>query len=377
MTQFKNAMVYLDDFQFHRTGFTVEKGRFSAIGETDDGAVDLEGAYVIPGLIDIHGHGNSGLDFSDASYDDMTRMAAYLAENGITAFCATSMTLPEQEIASSYQVVKRFHQEPPAQVSRLAGINMEGPFFSMEKRGAHNPTHLHSPDLEMLYRLNQVCGGLLRLIDIAPELEGALPFIKEASKLCTVSIAHTAATYDQAKAGFEAGATHVTHLFNAMPSLLHRDPGVIGAASENPHVRAELICDGIHVHESAVRAAFRLFGADRICLISDALSVCGMPNGEYPLGDQTVTLKDNVARLQSGTIAGAATNLFQGMKNAMRFGISPEDAIRTATYNPACAIHAEDEIGSIAAGKYADFVVCDPAFTLQKVYLGGVEITVN
>lgn len=162
-----------------------------------------------------------------------------------------------------------------------------------------------------------------------------------------------------------------------MPSLLHRDPGVIGAASENPHVRAELICDGIHVHESAVRAAFRLFGADRICLISDALSVCGMPNGEYPLGDQTVTLKDNVARLQSGTIAGAATNLFQGMKNAMRFGISPEDAIRTATYNPACAIHAEDEIGSIAAGKYADFVVCDPAFTLQKVYLGGVEITVN
>lgn len=374
MTQYQNALVYLDDFRFHRTGFSVENGRFSAVGDIAGGAVDLGGAYVIPGLIDIHGHGNSGADFSDAEYDGLKRIGTYLAKNGITSFCATSMTLPEADIAAAFAVAARYVREAPGTAATLLGINMEGPFFSDAKRGAHNRAHLKKPDIGLLRRLNDVSGGLLRLIDVAPELDGALPFIEEAKGIATVSIAHTNATYAEAKAGFDAGATHVTHLFNAMPPLAHREPGVIGAASENPAVRAELIADGLHVHESAMRAAFKLFGAERICLISDALSVCGMPDGAYRLGDQQVFLKDNLAKLQDGTIAGAATNLFLGMKNVMRFGIPAEDAIRAATHTPACAVRAEAEVGSIAAGKRADFLVCGPDFTLQTVYLAGVPV---
>lgn len=374
MAQYRNANVYLEDFRFHRTGFAVENGRFSAIGEPPGDAVDLGGAYVIPGLIDLHGHGNSGADFSDADDAGLRRIAAYLAKSGVTSFCATSMTLPEADIAAAFATARRLKHNQPAGTARLLGINMEGPFFSESKRGAHNPAHLRKPDIGMLRRLNDVSGGLIRLIDVAPELDGALPFIEEAKALGTVSVAHTAATYEQAKAAFVAGATHVTHLFNAMPPLLHREPGVIGAASECPSVRAELIADGLHVHESAVRAAFRLFGAGRICLISDALSVCGMPDGAYHLGDQEVYLRDNIARLSDGTIAGAATNLYEGMRNVMRFGIPAEDAVRAATHTPACAIHAEDEVGSIAAGRRADFVVCGQDFSLQAVYLGGMAL---
>ena len=255
------------------------------------------------------------------------------------------MTLPEEALAAAFATARRFVQAPPPGAARLLGIHMEGPFFSAEKCGAQNPAHLRAPDAALLRRLNEGCGGLIRLIDVAPELPGALPFIEAAKAVGTVSVAHTAATYEQARAAFDAGATHVTHLFNAMPPLLHRAPGVIGAAAENPAVSAELIADGLHVHESAVRAAFRLFGAARICLISDALSVCGMPDGAYHLGDQPVYLSGGIARLSGGTIAGAAANLMQGLQNAVRFGIAPEDAVRAATFNPARAVRAEHEGG--------------------------------
>ncbi|MBQ5749581.1 MAG: amidohydrolase family protein, partial [Oscillospiraceae bacterium] len=170
-----------------------------------------------------------------------------------------------------------------------------------------------------------------------------------------------------------AGATHLTHLFNAMPPIHHRNPSVIGAASENPSVRAELICDGLHVHPSAVRMGFSLF-ADRICMISDALRCCGMVEGAYEVGGQTVTLQNGVARLPDGTIAGAATNLYGGMKNAISFGISVEKAIVSATKNPAKAIGCADKLGSIAVGKYADFVVCDENLDRKAVYLNGKKL---
>ena len=377
MAQYRNALVYLDDFRFHRTGFRVENGRFAAIGEQDAGE-DLGGAYVLPGLVDIHTHGNSGADFSDADGEGLRRMAQYLARHGVTSFCPTSMTLPEEALAAAFATARRFVQAPPPCAARLLGIHMEGPFFSAEKCGAQNPAHLRLPDAPMFARLQQAANGLIRIACVAPELPGALPFIREiAAEGIAVSVAHTEADYDAASAAFDAGASHVTHLYNAMPPLLHRAPGVIGAAAEREQVTAELIVDGIHVHPSAVRAAFRLFGPGRICLISDALSACGMPDGDYTLGGQAIRVRGARATLLDGTLAGSAATLFGCMKNAVRFGVPPEEAVRAASHTPARVIGAAGEVGVIREGLAADLLLCSMDWELRAVYAGGQLIREN
>ena len=372
---YKNAWIYTENFKFELGGFAVEDGRFCKVLEQPaEDAVDLGGAYVIPGLIDIHTHGNSGADFSDGNYDDDVKMASYLAKNGITSFAPATMTLPYEVIGEALAAGLKLKKNHPDNTARLLGVQMEGPFFSEKKKGAQNGDYLKLPDYEAFKKLFDESEGLIAVADLAPELEGSIDFIKKAKNDCTVSIAHTDANYEEAKAAIEAGATHVTHLYNAMPPIHHRKPGVIGAASENEKVKAEIICDGIHVHPASVRMAFKLFGAERMCLISDALRCCGMPDGEYMLGGQKVWLKDNVARLEDDTIAGSATNLYLCMKNTIEFGIPKEDAVRAATWNPAQEIHQEKEVGSIANGKLADFVICDEDLNLKEVYIGGVLV---
>ena len=345
---FTNANLFLDGC-FQRGAFRVENGRFAEIltDAAGDG-IDLHGQYVIPGLVDIHNHGNSGADFSDGDYDGLVKMAKYLAANGVTSFA-------------------------PEGCARLMGINMEGPFFSEKKKGAQNASYLRLPDYAAFERLYNASEGLLRIADIAAELPGAVEFTEKASKLCTVSIAHTDCTYEEASAVFDAGASHLTHLYNAMPGIHHRKPGPIGAGSERENVVAELISDGYHIHPSAVRMAFRLFPG-RICLISDALRCCGMPDGQYMLGGQDVFLKGGVAKLADGTIAGSAANLYECMQRAVSFGIPAEQAILSSTIIPAREIGQDAEIGSIAVGKLADFVVCDAALNRSAVYLGGQAI---
>ena len=230
---------------------------------------------------------------------------------------------------------------------------------------------MKNPDFEGFQELYDACGGLIRIVDIAPELPGAKEFVENAKKLCTVSVAHTDANYEEAKTAFDAGATHLTHLYNAMPGIHHRNPGVIPAAAENAAVQAELICDGLHVHPASVRLAFSIFGGARIVLISDSLRCCGMPDGQYELGGQTATLSGGIARLPDGTIAGSATNLFRGMCNAMAFGIREEDAVRAATYNPARAIGAQEKIGAIQEGLFADFLICTENYSKIQVFLNG------
>lgn len=369
---FKNAALFRGD-RFARGSFRVEDGVFTEILDTvpAEEGFDLEGAIVIPGLVDIHTHGNSGADFSDGDYEGLKTMAAYSARMGVTSFAPTSMTLPDETLARAFAAGRRLADEQPAGCARILGIHMEGPFFSEKKKGAQNGEYLRLPDFDAFRKLYEDSEGLIAIADLAPELEGAAAFVEQAKQLCTVSIAHTDSDYEHAKAAIDAGVTHLTHLYNAMPSIHHRKPGVIGAASENEAVSAELICDGIHVHPSSVRMAFKLFGAARMVLISDALRCCGMPDGEYELGGQQVFLAENVARLADGTIAGSATNLYDCMRNAVRFGIPREDAVRAATWNPARQIHALDRVGSIANGKLADFVVCDAALNRKAVYLGG------
>lgn len=371
---FKNATVFLDG-TFQIASFRVEGGKFTEILPADarGEGVDLGGKRVIPGLVDVHNHGNSGADFSDGDYDGLVKMASYLAHHGVTSFAPASMTLPYDVLHTAYRTAVRLHNEAPANCARLMGIKMEGPFFSEKKKGAQNGAYLKDPDFDAFQTLYDASEGLIRIVDVAAELPGAVEFTEQACKLCTVSIAHTDCSYDEAKAVFAAGARHLTHLYNAMPGIHHRKPGPIGAASERDDVFAELICDGQHVHQSAVRMAFKLFPG-RICLISDALRCCGMPDGQYTLGGQDVFLKGGIAHLENGTIAGSATNLYDCMRTAVSFGIPVEQAILSATLYPAKQIGRADEIGSIALGKLADFVVCDDALTLEVAYLGGEQI---
>ena len=261
---------------------------------------------------------------------------------------------------------------PEADEAALVGINMEGPFISPDRIGAQNPEYVQRADAGMLSRLQEAAGGLVKLVDIAPEEPGALEFVSEAAGKARVSLAHTCADYETAREAFERGARHLTHLYNAMPGLHHRKPGPIAAAWEHPDVTVELIADGVHIHPAMVRLTFGLFGAERICLISDSMRATGLEDGSYDLGGQQVEVRGNVATLADGTIAGSVTDLAACVRHAvLDMGIPLEDAVRAATLTPACAIGIDDERGSIEVGKVADLVVLDEDLNVKHVVLRG------
>lgn len=373
---YKNARIFTKDFCFQMGAFEVKDGKFGEIcpDNIPADAIDLHGATIIPGLVEVHSHGNSGYDFSDGDYDGLVQMSRYYLQCGVTSFAPASMTLPYDVLEKAFATGRQLAVAAPDGCSRIRGIQMEGPYFSYKKRGAQNPDYLKAPDFQGFKALFDSCDGLVRIVDIAPELPGAVDFVKQASRLCTVSVAHTDAAYDDAKAVFDAGATHLTHLYNAMPAISHRQPGVIPAAVEAKNVRAEIICDGHHVHPASVRLAFSMFGGERIVLISDSGRCCGMPEGsKFSLGGQDAWLRDGVARLADGTIACSAAKLYDCMVNTISWGIREEDAVRAATYNPACAIGADNEVGSIETGKQADFLICSPDYSSFRVFQAGIE----
>lgn len=340
-----------------------------------DEELDAAGKYVTPGFVDIHIHGAAGSDFCDGmdGSDKYVRaMQKYLGSQGVTSFLGTTMAFSEEILDRIFDTARPiFGQEGYGAV--LRGVNMEGPFFNKAKKGAQAEEYIIDPDWEMFRRLWERSGHNIRLVDVAPELPGALEFAQKASKLCTVSIAHTCATYEEATAAFANGFTHTTHLFNAMPAFTHRAPGVVGAASDfAEHI--EMICDGIHLNPSVVRAVFNMFGPDRVCIISDAMQACGMPNGEYSLGGQKVFMTDGLATLADGTIAGSATCQAEGFRRAVKFGVPLESALKAATINPAKAAGLYDEVGSIAVGKRADVLVLGADLHPEHIFIGGKEL---
>ena len=374
---YKNARIFTSDFQFHMGAFEVKDGLFGDVlpENVPADAIDLQGATVIPGLGEVHSHGNSGADFSDGDYEGLKAMAKYYAQCGATSFAPASMTLPYDVLSKAFANAKQLREEAPEGYSRIMGIQMEGPYFSYAKRGAQNPDYLMEPDFDGFKKLYDEADGLLTIVDIAPELPGAVEFVEKASKLCTVSIPHTDCTYDHAKAAVDAGVTHLTHLYNAMPGIHHRNPGVIPAGGENANVQAEIIADGFHIHPASVRLAFTMF-KNRMILVSDSGRCTGQPEGyQFDLGGQMAELRGGVAKLDgTETIACSAANMWACLRNVISWNVPEEEAVRAASYNPAKALGAHDKIGSIETGKYADFVITDANYESKRVFIGGKEI---
>ena len=364
----KNGLVFTPEGKFEKKDLYVE-GEYVAKETTDNKEVEAEGCYVIPGLVDIHFHGCVRHDMCDGTEESIQALADYEAANGVLAICPATMTIPEEEL---FQAMKAAKGHKNGKGADLVGINMEGPFINKEKKGAQKEEDIKLADVKLFHKLQEAAGGLIKLVDLAPETEGAMDFINQVKDEVHVSIAHTMADYDTASEAIRRGADHITHLYNAMPPLNHREPGVIGAARDSD-CYVELICDGVHIHPSCVRATFEMFTDKRIVLISDSMMATGMEDGQYELGGQPVTVVGNVATLtEGGAIAGSATNLMDCIRTVVKeMHIPLESAVRCATLNPAKSIGIDDKYGSLEEGKYANAVVLDKDLNIVSIIQKG------
>ena len=369
----KNAKVFRESGNFEFGDIIMSGECFSDFTDGRE-VLDASGCYAIPGLIDIHFHGCVGYDFSVASEEELAEMARYQASNGTTAICPATLTLPEEKLARACRRIATLNDPDGAEV---VGIHLEGPFLSYNKRGAQNPDHLLLPDDGLVRRLQKEASGLIKIIALAPELPGAMEFIEKMNSEICCSLAHTEAGYETALEAFRRGARHVTHMFNGMPPFHHRDTGVIGAAIETLDCFGELICDGIHVSPSMVRAAFSLFSDDRIIIISDSLMAAGMAEGVWELGGLKVNVRDGAAYLaDSDTLAGSISPLMECVRIVVnKIGIPLESAVKCASANPAKAIGIYDKRGSITSGKIADLVLLNEDLSISKVFLKGKPLT--
>lgn len=372
----QNGLVFNEQGFFHEESLYFCGERIVAAREyraldLPEEIVDARGGYVIPGLTDIHLHGCAGHDCCEGTAEAFQAIAEYELSCGVTSITPATMTMPEETLMKVARATAACSFESGAV---LQGLYMEGPFLSPQKKGAQKEEHIRKPDIAMVERLQEASGGAFKTVAVAPETEGALEFIRALAGKATLSLAHTAADYDTALAAFRNGASQITHLYNAMPPMTHRAPGPIAAAADFAPCRAELICDGVHVHPAMVRAAFRLFGDDRILFISDSMEACGMPDGEYELGGQKVFVKGKRALLADGTIAGSVTNLMDCVRTAVReMGIPLARAVKCAAVNPAKAIGTYEHYGSLAPGKFADIVILNRELETVKIFRHGKE----
>ena len=374
----KNANIYTPEHTFRTGDLVIRDGRiaFGAAPQEGEQVLDAKGAYALPGLVDIHFHGAVGHDFCDADEAGLQAIADFEASKGVLAICPATMTFSE-EILNGIMDAAAAHKN--GRGADLVGINMEGPYISPRKIGAQNPKYVQGTDAAMFRRLQQRSGGLIKLVDVAPEEPGNLDFIRDCAGEVRISIAHTCTSYETAKEAFAAGASHMTHLYNAMPGLTHREPGPIIAALED-HAEVELITDGVHIHPAMVRFTFNTFGDDRVVLIADSMMACGLPDGAYSLGGQAVTVRGPRATLTEhpDTIAGSATCLYDCMRRAVvDMGVPLESAVRAASENPARSIGVDADYGTLAPGRYGNVILADDDLNILTVVQKGKIIADN
>lgn len=333
--------------------------------------IDGRGNYLSPGFIDIHNHGNSGYDVMDSTEEALDNMGMYHISNGVTSYLGTVITSSYESMIDAMGNMVSYNNKED--IANLLGIHLEGPFFNMIKKGAQPETHIKLPSIEDMKKIIDTCENKLKMVSLAPELNGAIDIIKLLKENnITIAMGHSNATYNEAKKGIEYGANVATHLYNGMRNFSHREPGIIGASLTDNRVFCEIIYDRVHLHDAAVKIAFNMKGSEKIILVSDAMRAAGLNEGVYDLGGQKVNVVDGEARLESGSLAGSTLNLQQAIFNMINYlNIPIYDVVNMASLSPARAIKLDDDIGSIEVGKRADLVLFDSKINIKKVILGG------
>lgn len=373
----KNCNYLSKDRIFVKGNMGIDNDTIVNLGEfkinTDDTIVDLEGAKVIPGLIDIHFHGAVGCDVMEASPKDLNKIASYLAENATTSYLPTTITSSKKDLFNALSNIREASENSTTALASIEGVHIEGPYINSEKKGCHDVNYMRVPLKEEFDELKSRLGDDLQLhFTIAPEIKGAEEFITYACKSgATVSIGHTNAKSETVKAALSWGANIFTHLYNAMRGIDHREPGVAGTAL-NSDSYVELICDGVHVHPDIVNITYKLKGSEKLVLVTDAMKASGLGDGVYDFGGFKVIVKEGIARQENGTLASSTLTMLNAVKNIMKFtGASLAEAVQMGSENPARALGIFDKVGSIENGKKADLVVLDDNMDILSVYCRG------
>lgn len=331
---------------------------------------DYTSKIVAPGYFDTHVHGYGGHDVMDATIEGLLEISKGVVSTGVTSFLATTLTDSFERLSNACENVGKYKNL--CQGAKIQGIFLEGPFFTEKYKGAQNPQYMSAPSMEKLKSWNDISGKLVNKIAISPEYKGASEFIKEAVELGVyVALAHSDATYEQAKEAVKSGASIFVHTYNAMSPLHHRNPGMVGASLTTDTFN-EVICDGHHVHPGAVEVILRAKSPDKTVLITDCMMAGGMPDGKYKLGYFDVNVENGTARLENGSLAGSLLKMCDGVKNVVDWKIATSfEAIQMASIMPAKSVGLEDSIGSIARGKYADFNILNDDMTIVDTYING------
>ena len=363
----KGCTFFNEEFEKEYGDIVIENGKIAEIGLTAEYGKDMSGMLVLPGFVDIHTHGGGGGDTCDSTPEALNSFSRYLASCGVTSFCPTTMTLPVERLCDIVKTVSIVKNDG----AKILGVNLEGPFVSVNRCGAQNKEFIAKGTKSDFEKLYSASNGTVKLITIAPEAFESSELIGYASEYCTVSVGHSDANSEQFKKALDDGARHVTHLFNAMPPLHHREGGIIAAALNDSRVTCELICDGKHICPDVLKLAFNALGEDRGVVISDAMRAAGLGNGEYEFGGQRVFVNDGVARLADSTIAASVTNMLDEFRLLVEIGVDFKTALKSCTINPARVVGEDANIGSIAKGKCADLIVLNEKLELQEVYIDG------